>query len=281
MKENNNKGLLYIVATPIGNLGDITYRAVEVLKSVDLILAEDTRVSRTLLNHYNIDNKLESYFEHNEEEKITTILEYLDKGLTLALISDAGTPLINDPGFKLVEHLINNNYKVEVIPGPTSVITALLASGINPLPFTFIGFLPRKENEIINMLLKYQYSRETIILFESPHRLKKTLNIIKNHLPDREIAITRELTKMHETVIKINTNDITEDITNYRGEYVIVISGNDIPTSDLAMLTIHEHVKLYVNIGYTINESIKLCAKDREVSKNEIYQVIKGNKERR
>src|SRR5690554_3047143 len=160
-----NKGVLYIVSTPIGNLGDITYRAVEVLKKVNLILVEDTRVSSTLLNRYQINNKLESYFEHNELEKIDKIVSMLDQGMEIALISDAGTPLINDPGFRLVETLIDNNYKVEVIPGPSSVITALVSSGINPLPFTFIGFLPRKENEVVNKLLKYQYSNETLILF--------------------------------------------------------------------------------------------------------------------
>lgn len=271
-----NIGTLYVVSTPIGNLSDITFRAIDVLKSVDLILCEDTRVSKILLNHYNINQKLESYFEHNEIDKIDTIISYLDQGLNIALISDAGTPLINDPGFKLVEKLIENNYNIEVIPGPSSVITALVRSGIEPLPFTFIGFLPRKESDVINTLSKYKYNSETLILFESPHRLKKTFSIIKEVLPNRIISILRELTKVYETVVKIETNDLEEDVTNYKGEYVLVISGNKENSNEINNLSIKEHVKLYTNLGYSVNESIKLCAKDRNVNKNEIYQVIKG-----
>lgn len=267
--------ILYIVSTPIGNLLDITYRAVEILKEVDIILCEDTRVSGKLLKHYNIKTPMESYFEHNEEAKIPFVLNYLKQDKKIALISDAGTPLVSDPGYKLVREVSSRGYQVISIPGASSILAALTSSGISPLPFTFIGFLPRKEKELTKVLKTYQYSNETIIVFESPHRIIETLMYIKEFLPGRQMALARELTKMHEEVIRLNTTNINESITNSRGEYVIVISGINNNDDLINSLTIEEHVKLYIDLGYNLNDAMKLVAKDRNVSKNDIYKVIK------
>lgn len=267
--------ILYIVSTPIGNLLDITYRAVEVLKEVDIILCEDTRISGKLLKHYNINTPMESYFEHNEEAKLPLVLNYLENDKNVALISDAGTPLISDPGYKLVKAVSEHGYQVTSIPGASSILAALTTSGISPQPFTFIGFLPRKDKEIIKILKTYQNSNETIIIFESPHRINNTLMYIKEYLPNRQMALARELTKIHEEIVRINTLEINDKTTNSRGEYVIVISGKTEDDNFINSLTVEEHVKLYIDLGYNLNEAMKLVAKDRGVSKNEIYKVVK------
>lgn len=218
---------LYIVSTPIGNLKDITLRALEILKSVDVILAEDTRKTRQLLSKYSISKPLESFYEHNEQEKTQSVLRKLQTGQTIALVSDAGTPLISDPGYKLVRECLKLNIKVESIPGPSSVLTALTSSGLPTDQFLFIGYLPKKSSksaEILRFIETVLENRPTtIILFESPYRVQKTLEIIAEKFPDRDLVVAREMTKIHEEFIRSKARDITKKKIVKKGEFTILL----------------------------------------------------------
>ncbi|MCX7953899.1 MAG: 16S rRNA (cytidine(1402)-2'-O)-methyltransferase [Bacteroidales bacterium] len=221
-------GILYIVPTPIGNLADITIRSINTLKTVDYILCEDTRQSLILLKEYNITKPLKSYHKFNEHKICSTIINDLKKGNNIALISDAGTPGISDAAFLLIKQCIENNIKIESLPGPTSIIPALLLSGFPTEPFIFFGFLPpKKRKKIINSLKELSY---TSIIFESPHKLIKTLSELQQVLkPERKICICKELTKVHECVIRSTIKNITDEINKIKikGEFVIVIAPND------------------------------------------------------
>ena len=223
------KGSLYIVATPIGNLKDISFRALEVLKSVDYIAAEDTRVSGRLLSEYNIKTRKTSYFEHNERTKTPKIIEDLAGGKSVALITDAGTPLISDPGYRLVELAIENDIDIIPIPGPSSLLAALSISGFPASSFCFEGYPPKTMGKLKRFFENLKDETRTIILFETPHRLKKCLTIMLEVIGDREIFIGRELTKKFEDKIRGNISTILEGIekTHLRGEMVIVIRGRD------------------------------------------------------
>lgn len=218
---------LFIVSTPIGNMEDITLRALETLKSVDLILAEDTRQTKKLLNHYKIDKPLTSFHEHNEEVKADQITEKIKSGDKIALVSDAGTPLISDPGFKLVRQLLSNGVEVESIPGASSVITALTSSGLPPDQFLFIGYLPKKPGKI-DQTLKFietvtNQKETTIILFESPYRLEKTLKILAEKFPEKEVVVAREMTKVHEEFIRGKTVEVSKMKITAKGEVTLLL----------------------------------------------------------
>ena len=219
---------LYIVPTPIGNLQDITYRAVKMLSEVDLILAEDTRASKTLLKHYNISTKMISYHMHNEHRITKGVIEKLEKGTTMAIISDAGTPGISDPGFLLIRACIENKIPVECLPGATAFVPALLQSGIPSDRFLFEGFLPHKKGR--KKKISFLKSLEnTIIIFESPHRLPKTLRELHDELGERPIIVARELTKLYEEIIRGNFNSVIEffESKKIKGEIVIIIGKDD------------------------------------------------------
>ena len=219
---------LFIVPTPIGNLGDITFRAIETLKSVDLILAEDTRTSLKLLKHYKINSKIESYHMHNEHKKADSIINKISKGNTIALISDAGTPSISDPGFLLVRECIKNNIEVECLPGATALITALVISGLPSDKFLFEGFLPAKKGRT-KRLKELSNEKKTIIFYESPHRILKTLKDFSNYFsPEKQVSVSREITKIYEETFR---GTIEESIEHFeknkpKGEFVIVLSTN-------------------------------------------------------
>ena len=218
---------LYLIPTPIGNLKDITLRALEVLKNVDSILAEDTRKTKKLLNHYNISAQLDSYHQHNEHRKLQKIITELKSGMTYALVSDAGTPSISDPGFLLVRECIKNNIDVETLPGATAFVPALANSGLSSEKFVFEGFLPVKKGRS-KILLKLADEPRTIILYESPHRLLKTLDALIKYLGnDRQASISRELTKLYEETKRGSLDELYEYFSkkNIKGEFVIVISG--------------------------------------------------------
>jgi len=218
---------LYLIPTPIGNLKDITLRALEVLKNVDSILAEDTRKTKKLLNHYNISAQLDSYHQHNEHRKLQKIITELKSGMTYALVSDAGTPSISDPGFLLVRECIKNNIDVETLPGATAFVPALANSGLSSEKFVFEGFLPVKKGRS-KILLKLADEPRTIILYESPHRLLKTLDALIKYLgKDRQASISRELTKLYEETKRGSLDELYEYFSkkNIKGEFVIVISG--------------------------------------------------------
>ena len=219
---------LFIVPTPIGNLGDITFRAIKTLKSVDIILAEDTRTSLKLLKHYKINSKIESYHMHNEHKKADSIINKITEGNTIALISDAGTPSISDPGFLLVRECIKNNIEVECLPGATALITALVISGLPSDKFLFEGFLPAKKGRT-KRLKELSNEKKTIIFYESPHRILKTLKDFSDYFsPEKQVSVSREITKIYEETFR---GTIEESIEHFeknkpKGEFVIVLSTN-------------------------------------------------------
>ena len=224
----SDKGQLFVIGTPIGNLEDITLRAISVLKNVDLILAEDTRNSRKLLNAHNIDTKMMSYHDHSSEKEIKKIVSLLLEGKELALISDAGTPTISDPGYGLIRDCIRNDIGIVPIPGVSSITAAMSVSGLPSDSFTFVGFLPQKKGRL-KKIKELQKLDNTIILFESPFRLEKTLNQLLEHLGDRAVVVGRELTKLYEEVIRGNLRDVIMHFSKskVKGEIVIMIGKND------------------------------------------------------
>lgn len=272
MKEE--KGKLYIVATPIGNLEDITLRAINVLKNVDLIAAEDTRHTLKLLNHLRISKPLISNHRHNEEIKTDILIQKILEGQDIALVSDAGTPGICDPGEVMIKECIQKGIDVIPIPGPCAMINALVASGIDTKEFNFLGFLPINKKMRKEKLHKVEASTETIILYEAPHKLMATLKDLEEILEDRQIVIARELTKIHEEFIRGTSKEIIEKAKDLKGEIVLIIEKNrkgDIKQK-FDNLSLEEHYKLYENQGLDKKEIIKKIAKDRQLSKNEVYQ---------
>lgn len=280
--KTNFEGELYIVATPIGNLDDITLRAIKVLKEVDIIAAEDTRHTLKLLNHLEISKPLISYHRHNEEIKTDELINKLKEGKNIALVSDAGTPVISDPGGEIVKVAIKNNIKVTPIPGACAAITALVASGIDAKEFTFIGFLPQNKKNRKEKLEQIKNAEVTTILYEAPHKLLKTLQDLKPIVEDRKVVLARELTKIHEEYITGTMQQIEQRIQIPKGEYVIIINKTEknkkeIQLKELNDLTIEEHYKYYETEGLNKKEIIKQIARDRNVNKNEIYQKFLEN----
>jgi len=270
------KGKLYIVATPIGNLEDITLRAINVLKEVDFIIAEDTRHSLKLLNHLEISKPLISYHRHNEENKTEDILNKIEEGKNIALISDAGTPVISDPGEFIVKEAIEREIEVIPIPGACAIITALMAAGVNTRNFTFYGFLSLNKKIRTKELEQIKDNNNTVILYEAPHKIKNTMQDLENYVDDRKIVIARELTKIHEEFIRGTIDEIKDKLQNPKGEYVIIIDKNENINENeenkLRELSIEEHYKYYEKMGLGKKEIIKKIAKDRQVAKNEIYK---------
>lgn len=270
-------GTLYLVATPIGNLEDISIRAINTLKSVDVIAAEDTRHTLKLLNHFGISKPLISFYRHNEQIKSDTVIEKLKNGQNIALVSDAGTPAISDPGNILVKDAIKNNINVISIPGPCAAITAITCSGLDTAEFSFIGFLPTNKKLRKEKLSKLVQENKTLIIYEAPHKIISTLNDILENLGDRKIAICRELTKIHEEILRGNVSEIIKSLTNPKGEYIIILEGNKLQTEQenkLCNLSLEEHYKLYENEGLDKKEIIKKIAKDRKLPKNDIYKYF-------
>jgi len=277
-------GTLYLCATPIGNLEDITLRALRILKEADIIAAEDTRHTLKLLNHYGIKNELTSYHEHNKNVKNSRLLEKLKQGKNIALVTDAGMPLISDPGFELVSICREENIPVTVVPGVTAFTAALVLSGIDASCFTFFGFLPRNKAKKAKTLQKIKNCAGTAILYEAPHHLAATLGLLANELGERRAAIVREITKIHEEVKCATLPDAAAFYAENppKGEFVIVIEGIDEKEANAKKDTdaenkwkntpAAEHVDFYISQGFEKKEAMKLAAKDRGVSKSEIYK---------
>ena len=273
------KGKLYLVATPIGNLEDITLRAINVLKEVDLIAAEDTRNTLKLLNHLQISKPLISYYKEIEKQKKHIIIEKILEGKNVAVVSDAGTPAISDPGEEIVKEAIKENIDVVPIPGAVAGISALICSGFSTKRFEFIGFLPVNKKEKVEILESIKLDKKTIILYEAPHRLKKTLEEIKCVLGNRCIVLAREITKIHEEFIRGNLEDVLNKLKEPRGEFVIIIEGstlnkNELQIENLSKLSLNEHYDYYKNLGFEKKDIIKQVAKDRGVTKNEVYKFF-------
>ena len=268
-------GKLYIVATPIGNLEDITLRAINILKQVDLIAAEDTRHTLKLLNHLQISKPLISYHRHNEQTKKDILIQKLKQGQNIAIVSDAGTPGISDPGEEIIKQAIQENITIIPIPGACALINALICSGISTKEFVFLGFLPLNKKLRKGKLEEIKTETKTIILYEAPHKLKATLEDLKDNLENRQVVLARELTKIHEEFIRGTANELLQKIDNLKGEFVIIIEGaKPQEENKFTNLSLEEHYKYYENLGYSKKEIIKQIAKDKNTNKNEIYMYF-------
>lgn len=277
---DKNKGKLYIVGTPIGNLDDITIRAVNTLRNVDVILAEDTRQTLKLLNHFEISKHMISYHRHNEDDKIEKIVEILNSGKNLALVSDAGMPIISDPGQNLVKYLVKNNYDIEVVPGVTALITAIVKSGLDSTRFTFEGFLSVNKKQRKERLKSLVNETRTMIFYEAPHKILSTLKDMYEYFGNRDICIARELTKIHEEYRYTNFKDAIINIeeNGIKGEMVLVISGasedkiNEEKNKEIEQINSLELVKEYMKNGDTKKDAIKKVAKLKGVNKDVVYK---------
>ena len=266
----NDTPSLYLIPTPIGNLDDMTYRAVKVLEEVEVIFSEDTRVTLNLLNNFGIKKKLISLHEHNEDILKEKVLEYLKNGYSVGLVTDRGTPIISDPGYKTVKYISDNNYNVIALPGATAFVCALIASGISPQPFLFYGFLNSKDSKRRDELEMLKDTEYTMIFYEAPHRIMKTLNMMLEVFGDRDISISREITKRFETVYRGKLSDVIRNVPE-KGEVVIVVSGCEEKVID-DNLSIKEAANLYIKAGLDVMTAIKKVAKDRKIPKNEVYK---------
>lgn len=272
-------GSLYLVPTPIGNLDDMTYRAINTLKEVDLIACEDTRVTQKLLNHFEISTEKTSYHKHNVQEKTETLIHELLAGKNIAQVSDAGMPSISDPGVELVKAAIEHNISVIPLPGPNAALTALIASGISPQPFTFYGFLSRNKSALNEELEELKDKTETLIFYESPHRLSKLLQQLTAIFGEnRRVVLAREVTKRYEEFIRgtaVKVNEWASE-TELRGEFVVIVEGNkDVQVEHYwAEWTILEHINYKIDYEkMTSKEAIKTVAKERSLPKREVYAI--------
>ena len=276
-----DKGKIYLVPTPIGNLKDITLRALEVLENVDIIAAEDTRQTLKLLNHFEIKKTLISYHQHNEQGKSEDILELAEQGKSIAIVTDAGTPGISDPGAVIVQKCIENNFEFEVLPGATAITTALVYSGLDTTKFVFRGFISRENKERKKLFEEVKNLRETIIFYESPHRLLSTLSTLMNELGNRRISVCRELTKLHEEIVRGSIEEVIQIFSarTVKGEFVLVVEGKTQDEIDKECkdkwesLSIEEHVVAVMNEGLSKKDAIKKVAKERGIQKNEVYKL--------
>ncbi len=272
-------GTLYLCATPIGNLGDVSARCIEILKSVDTVAAEDTRRTVQLLNYFEISKPLTSYHEHNKREKGEYLIGLLKDGKDIALVSDAGTPAISDPGEDMVRLCIENDITVTSVPGPVAAVNALILSGISPRRFAFEGFLSVNKRHRTEHLESLKNDTHTLIFYEAPHKLRDTLkDMCRVFGGERRIALARELTKIHEEILRMTISEAVEyySETNPRGEYVLIVAGADKDSAEpedswWSGLDIKSHVEEYINRGMDSKEAVKTAAKDRNIPKREVY----------
>ena len=272
-KSYDNSPTLYLIPTPIGNMEDITIRALNILKMVDVVFCEDTRVTGQLLKYYDITKKLISSHEFNESNNKKKLIEYLSSGSNVGLVSDRGTPIISDPGYELAKYAIEEGYNVVSLPGATALIPALTSSGISPMPFYYYGFLNSKDSARRKELEFLKNIDATLILYEAPHRINKSLidlgNILGNN---RKISISREISKKYEEIYRGSIEELIEQKNEYKGELVLVVEGNK-STVEYKNLTIEEHVNLYIEDGNSVMDSIKIVAKERGMKKSELYDL--------
>jgi len=272
-KSYDNSPTLYLIPTPIGNMEDITIRAVNTLKMVDVIFCEDTRVTGQLLKYLDISKKLISSHNYNENNNKEKLLEYLNSGSNVGLVSDRGTPIISDPGYELAKFAIEEGYNVVSLPGATALIPALTSSGISPMPFYYYGFLNSKDSARRKELEFLKNIDATLILYEAPHRINKTLKDMGNILGNnRKISISREITKKYEEIYRGTIEELIEQNNEYKGELVVVVEGNK-TTTEYKTLTIEEHVNLYIEDGKSSMDAIKIVAKERGMKKSEVYDI--------
>ena len=262
---------VYLVPTPIGNLEDMTFRAINTLKMVDVIFSEDTRVTLQLLNHFDIKNKLIALHDYNEDAVKDKVLDYLKDGKNVAIVTDRGSPIISDPGYKTVKFLKDNGYNVIGLPGACAFVPALIASSISSEHFTFYGFLNSKESKMKQELEYLKDSEYTLVFYEAPHRMLKTLNMMLSVFGDRYISISREISKLHESVFVGLISDAIKNTKEFKGEFVIVVSPSEEEIIQDNM-SIIDSVNLYIRNGLTSMDAIKKVAKERKIPKNEVYK---------
>jgi len=271
---------LYIVSTPIGNLADMTFRAVDTLKKSDLILAEDTRQTLKLLNYYNINVKLLSYHKFNEKSRIDEIIDCLENGKRISLVSDAGTPLLSDPGYVIVKKCIEESIDVEAIPGASSILPSVLLSGFDPGKFLFLGFMPKKTGERESTLKALKEITCQVVFFESPNRVLETLKDISEILGDVDASVAKELTKIHEQVFRGKISTILQHLndSNLKGEFTITIlarsrEGLNPEEEQFDIFDVKERVDFYIRQGKTMKEAIKSTAEDAKMKKSDVYKI--------
>lgn len=275
----NENPTLYLVATPIGNLTEMTPRAIEVLKEVDIIAAEDTRNTMKLLSHFEISTKCIAHHMHNEYESAKGLLQLLDEGKNVAVVSDAGYPLVSDPGQVVVNLVVEAGYNVVPISGANAALNALVASGLPAQPFMFVGFIKGSESEKRKECLELSKIKQTMIFYEAPHRIKKTLETFLDVFGNRNVCLAREITKKHEEFIRGTLSEVIEGCDELKGEMVIVMEGckDAVLTEDLPFTVINEKIHNYIREGYSTKEAIKKVAKDHGLSKNELYKQFHNN----
>jgi len=276
-KSYDNKPSLYLIPTPIGNLDDITLRSLKILQFVDIILCEDTRESSKILNYYHIKKKLVSCHQYNEHKMKTYVVEQLQKGYNIGLITDQGTPIISDPGYVIVREAIHNHYNVISLPGATAFVPAITSSGISPSPFLFYGFLNSKDSKQKKELMALKNLKYTLVFYESVHRLKSTLTNMLEILGDRNISINREISKVHEEIYRDKLSNLIELCDTMKGEFVLVVEGNQ-EVACYDNISILEHVQIYVDDGISEKEAIKIVAKERNIAKSAVYKEYHNGK---
>lgn len=270
-KSYDNSPTLYLIPTPIGNMDDLTYRTVKVLQEIEVLFCEDTRESSKLLSSLNIKKHLIANHEYNEADNKDKIINYLKNGYNVGLVSDRGTPVISDPGYELARHVISKGYNVVALPGATALIPALIASGLAPLPFTFYGFLNSKKSKREQELERLRFNSETLIFYESPHRINETLESLSRIFGnERKISISRELTKKFEEIYRGTIQEIITQNNEYKGELVLVVEGNK-KLEDYSNLDIISHINMYIKNDIKKMDAIKMVAKERGLKKSDVY----------
>lgn len=275
-KSYNNKPTLYLIPTPIGNMEDITIRSINILKEVDVIFSEDTRETLKLLNYLQISKKLISCHKFNEDKVYIKVLEYLKDGKNVGLVTDRGTPIISDPGYVVSYNVINEGYNVVGLPGATAFVPALITSGINPNKFLFYGFLDSKKSIKKKELNDLKNNKYTMIFYESPFRVVETLELIREIFKERQISVSREISKKYEEIYRGSVSNVLSELTEPKGEFVIVVEGNkeEINYDDIDIV---EHVNLLINEGVSEKDAIKQVAKLHKLDKNTVYMKRKGD----
>lgn len=274
-KNYDGSPCLYLIPTPIGNMDDMTYRAVKTLENVDILFSEDTRVTLQLLQHFNIHKKLIALHDHNEDIVKDKVLEYLKNGMSVGIVTDRGTPIISDPGYKTVKYVSENGFNVVGLPGANAFVPALIVSGIAPQPFTFYGFLDSKDSKKEKELRSLKDVSNTIIFYEAPHRILKTMGMMLEIFGDREVSLSREISKKFESVYRGKISDLIPTLENIKGEFVIVVSGNDgtyFENND-DEIDIISKINSYIDDGMDTMSAIKRVSKERKMKKSDVYSM--------
>lgn len=271
-KNYDGSPILYLVPTPIGNMEDMTFRAIRILKEVEVIFCEDTRVTQNLLNYFEIKNKLISLHDHNEDIVKNKVLSYLESGNDVAIVTDRGMPIISDPGYKTVKYVSSLGFGVVGLPGACAFVPALVMSGIEPQPFTFYGFLDSKVEKKRKELEQLKFIMNAIIFYEAPHRILRTMELMLEVFGDRIVSLSREISKKYESVYRGKISELLPTLEEIKGEFVVVVSGFEGNINEDNELSVVEQVQFYIDNGMATMEAIKMVAKERNLKKNDVYR---------